>query len=318
MYYRTKTASQTDFYGDSYYYETNQQGDVTGLYKITYDAATKSLSATRVASYEYDAWGNVTYSTGTMAKTNPLKYRGYYYDAETGFYYLQSRYYDPAIGRFINADKPELVDFNFSKNLFVYSGNNPTTLKDDEGEFAISAVVGVALLCGLLGGVISAGTTHATGGDKTNVAFSFFGGFAAGFFAPIEGCALIGAGIAGACTYFSDLHTQKKAGKDVNHLQALSKGLCTFGTSAIIGAQFNGLQQSLAISGNRLVAAYGVSRATAAPATLAEYTISTYVIDPIFSNQSGRSNHTVPTQTYIDSLDTYQGNRGHTYHGYTY
>ena len=74
MYYRTKTASQTDFNGDSYYYETNQQGDVTGLYKITYNATTKALSATRVASYEYDAWGNVTYSTGTMAKINPLKY----------------------------------------------------------------------------------------------------------------------------------------------------------------------------------------------------------------------------------------------------
>ncbi|MEI3130034.1 MAG: RHS repeat-associated core domain-containing protein [Oscillospiraceae bacterium] len=46
----------------------------------------------------------MTYSTGTMAKINPLKYRGYYHDAESGFYYLQSRYYDPAIGRFINAD----------------------------------------------------------------------------------------------------------------------------------------------------------------------------------------------------------------------
>ena len=102
MYYRTKAAGQADFDGDSYYYETNQQGDVTGLYKITYDAATKALSATRVASYEYDAWGNVTYSTGTMAKINPLKYRGYYHDAESGFYYLQSRYYDPAIGRFVN------------------------------------------------------------------------------------------------------------------------------------------------------------------------------------------------------------------------
>ena len=85
MYYRSKAAGQADFDGDSYYYETNQQGDVTGLYKITYNATTKALSATRVASYEYDAWGNVTYSTGTMAKINPLKYRGYYHDAESGF-----------------------------------------------------------------------------------------------------------------------------------------------------------------------------------------------------------------------------------------
>ncbi len=73
MYYRTKMASQTDFNGDSYYYETNQQGDVTGLYKITYNASTNSLS-TRVDIYEYDAWGNVTYSTGEVADINPLRY----------------------------------------------------------------------------------------------------------------------------------------------------------------------------------------------------------------------------------------------------
>ena len=154
MYYRSKTASQTDFNGDSYYYETNQQGDVTGLYKITYDASTKSLSATRVASYEYDAWGNVTYSTGTMAKLNPLKYRGYYHDAETGFYYLQSRYYDPVIGRFINADDEKTIfnalsDYESSDGLngisyldhnqFAYCLNNPVNMSDDEGDFAVAA-----------------------------------------------------------------------------------------------------------------------------------------------------------------------------------
>ena len=152
MYYRSKTAGQTDFNGDSYYYETNQQGDVTGLYKITYDAANKALSATRVASYEYDAWGNVTYSTGTMAKINPLKYRGYYHDAESGFYYLQSRYYDPAIGRFINADDTDtLYDILGSyessdgsngisyadQNLFVYTINNPVNMSDSDGDYAM-------------------------------------------------------------------------------------------------------------------------------------------------------------------------------------
>lgn len=136
MYYRSKTASQTDFNGDSYYYETNQQGDVTGLYKITYDASTKSLSATRVASYEYDAWGNVTYSTGEMADINPLRYRGYYQDWESGYYYLQSRYYDPVIGRFINADGQISLDGSFlNTNQFVYCGNNPVNQVDPEGKF---------------------------------------------------------------------------------------------------------------------------------------------------------------------------------------
>ena len=100
LYYRVKLPNSNEYSGDSYYYETNQQGDVTGLYKITYNATTKALSATRVASYEYDAWGNVTYSTGEMADINPLRYRGYYQDWESGYYYLQSRYYDPVIGRF--------------------------------------------------------------------------------------------------------------------------------------------------------------------------------------------------------------------------
>ena len=138
MYYRTKTASQADFNGDSYYYETNQQGDVTGLYKITYNATTKALTATRVASYEYDAWGNVTYSTGTMANINPLKYRGYYHDAETGFYYLQSRYYDPAIGRFVNADGYASTGEGFlGYNMFAYCNNDPVNATDSTGEMRV-------------------------------------------------------------------------------------------------------------------------------------------------------------------------------------
>ena len=56
------------------------------------------------ASYTYDAWGRVISATGALAEINPFRYRGYYYDSETGFYYVSSRYYDPEIGRWINAD----------------------------------------------------------------------------------------------------------------------------------------------------------------------------------------------------------------------
>ena len=65
-------------------------------------------AARRDCRYTYDAWGNILSTTGSMASTlgqiSPLRYRGYVYDEETELYYLQSRYYDPAIGRFLNAD----------------------------------------------------------------------------------------------------------------------------------------------------------------------------------------------------------------------
>lgn len=79
----------------TYYYVLNLQGDVVKLV---------DGGGTSVASYAYDAWGDILSSSGSKAEINPLRYRGYYYDTETGFYYLQSRYYDPVTHRFINAD----------------------------------------------------------------------------------------------------------------------------------------------------------------------------------------------------------------------
>ena len=68
-----------------------------------------NTSGSPVVAYTYDAWGKLLSTGGDLATTlgvlNPLRYRGYVYDSETGLYYLQSRYYDPQIGRFINADQ---------------------------------------------------------------------------------------------------------------------------------------------------------------------------------------------------------------------
>ena len=97
--------------------------------------------------YTYDAWGKVTISS-SIGQTNPIRYRGYYYDTDTGFYYLQSRYYDPAIKRFINADDASLLGANgdfTSLNLYAYCGNNPVARSDSEGEFWISVAIGAAL-----------------------------------------------------------------------------------------------------------------------------------------------------------------------------
>ncbi|QVK19577.1 RHS repeat-associated core domain-containing protein [Mycoplasmatota bacterium] len=93
-------------------------------------------------SYIYDAWGNIIHTTDNtgsleLAKKNPYRYRGYRFDEETGWYYLQSRYYNPEIGRFINADGliGETGDI-LGHNMYAYTQNNPVMMVDPSGEFA--------------------------------------------------------------------------------------------------------------------------------------------------------------------------------------
>ena len=131
----------------TYYYVLNLQGDVVKL--IHYIPGFEYES---VATYEYDAWGNVS-GSGKLAEINPLRYRGYYYDNETGFYYLQSRYYDPANRRFMNADTYSTTDPGdaIGCNMFAYCGNNPVMRNDYSGDAwwhwvaATVAVVGLAV-----------------------------------------------------------------------------------------------------------------------------------------------------------------------------
>ena len=116
----------------TYYYVLNLQGDVVKL--IHYIPGFEYES---VATYEYDAWGNIVSSSGRLAEINPLRYRGYYYDNETGFYYLQSRYYDPANRRFINADSYASTGQGFvGTNMFAYCNNSPVFLVDSYGNMA--------------------------------------------------------------------------------------------------------------------------------------------------------------------------------------
>ena len=114
-----------------YYYVTNLQGDVVNIL---------NASGSTVASYSYNAWGKVLTATGTMAAVNPLRYRGYYYDTDTGLYYLQSRYYDPQICRFINADNLTSTGQGIlGTNAFSYCANNPVSRVDTKGSFWESA-----------------------------------------------------------------------------------------------------------------------------------------------------------------------------------
>ena len=163
-----------------YYYEFNLQGDIIGIIDST---------GTKVVEYTYGAWGDILSVTGTLADTigqkNPLRYRGYYYDAETGFYYVSSRYYDPEIGRFINADG-EISGIGgniLGYNLFAYCFNNPVNYSDPTGNWpklstifkgvaiAAAAVAAVAVCVvaapviagvGVASGVAAAATSIAT------------------------------------------------------------------------------------------------------------------------------------------------------------
>ena len=143
----------------TYYYEKNLQGDIVGI---------MNEAGYKVVSYTYDAWGNpyepvYSYNSGVSAtdranaELNPFRYRGYYYDVETGYYYLQTRYYNPEWGRFLNADSA-LYGNMLGFNLFAYCYNNPVNYFDPTGESGIAAVLagwassawGLMLVDGLL------------------------------------------------------------------------------------------------------------------------------------------------------------------------
>ena len=140
-------------YNDAYYYfEKNLFGDILRVYGVYGSLA---------AEFKYDSYGNVTSATGSMANRVKFRYRGYYFDAETGFYYLQSRYYDPTICRFVSADQYELLGTLSQTlgqlNLYAYCNNNPIMYADESGEGFIGGLIITLILGGLVYGGIAGG-----------------------------------------------------------------------------------------------------------------------------------------------------------------
>ena len=139
-------------------YVCNAQGDVV---KLIYNG-------TVYAEYTYDAWGNVLTATENgsynYAALNPLRYRGYYFDSETGFYYLQSRYYDPVVKRFLNADSYSSTDSGFvGYNMFAYCNNNPVGNQDPTGDIFITTLI-------LIGAIVVGGGVAVYTGVKARQA----------------------------------------------------------------------------------------------------------------------------------------------------
>ena len=170
----------TEVTNGNYLYRKNLFGDITGII---------NESGALVYEYTYSAFGksDEDEETGIGAK-NPFRYRGYYYDEETGLYYLKSRYYDPEVGRFITIDDISYIDPETINglNLYAYCGNNPVMNVDPNGKFfwlAFFAVVGISALIGAIDG----GITAAMNGQN------FWLGFAAG---------AIGGAIGGVIGYF--------------------------------------------------------------------------------------------------------------------
>ena len=133
---------------EEYLFVKNIQGDILHVYNST---------GNKLVSYVYDAWGNIistTYSNGggtSAARFNPFTYRGYYRDSETGMYYLNSRYYNPKMGRFISADAYVSTGQGLlGYNMYAYCGNNPVNRIDSEGEFWWAVILATVVFAAIL------------------------------------------------------------------------------------------------------------------------------------------------------------------------
>ena len=173
--YSAGKPTAVNYNGTDYYYVTNLQGDVVAIL---------DTGGNRVVEYVYDAWGKILSVTGTHADTlgqhNPLRYRGYVYDNETGLYYVSSRYYDPEIGRWINADNQLSTGSDLTgMNLFAYCGNNPVNRIDPTGEAWWHWALGAAVVA------VAAVATVVTCG---------------GFAAAATAVCMVGSGVAAATT----------------------------------------------------------------------------------------------------------------------
>ena len=208
-----------------YYFIKNLQGDVIAI--VDKDAQT-------IARYSYDAWGvpeiKLDSSDCQIATINPFRYRGYYYDKEIELYYLQSRYFDPEMGRFINTDEPDIITAvttsDFHANLFAYCSNDPVDNVDRIGYVVSPANVIGAIIGGILGAVGGYFLSRWLA-DKLNLKGWKRTLFIAGITAVITAAAAV-------IGYFIGPYVQKVGQKIINALKNLIKTSCCFAAGTLI------------------------------------------------------------------------------------
>lgn len=204
--------------GVEYYYIRNAQGDIIGLF---------DKDGNQIVSYKYDTWGklisikdgngnDITNDTSSVGYKNPYRYRGYRYDAETQLYYLQSRYYNPEWGRFINADgitgkTGELL----SHNMYSYCDNNPIS-REDHGGFVWQYIANAAI-SGVVGGLSYAAAAKASGTSFNwrDCGIAAGGGFISGAISPFSSKSVIifASGLIGGVQEYT---SQKTSGKKID------------------------------------------------------------------------------------------------------
>ena len=195
-----------------YFYLYNGLGDVTGLVDSSNQV---------VVRYQYNSWGKVTSTQDTsgvsLATLNPFRYRKYVHDPETGLYCLGSRYYDPEVGRFVNADDPSTIFAKpqelYSKNLYVYCDNNPIIRKDVQGYFPIPCIVGAVV------GAVVSGFSYvlSSGGeiDGVELAKSCLVGAVSGALAPLEPVRSIKKGYLAVASVINGINTAINTDGDI-------------------------------------------------------------------------------------------------------
>ena len=242
-----------------YYYIKNGQQDIIGL---------SDASGQWVVDYSYDTWGNLLKAGGSMASTlgvdNPFRYRGYYYDTETGLYYLESRYYNPELGRMMSADSLSVMGMSKTtlndKNLYNYCDGNPVGRVDESGTFPVAIFIQGAIggVIGFASGVMTAGAVAEIEGRKvttkevlTGAVTGFFTGAASGMIKSKGVAWIVNIAITGAVTaYATDGSIKDKLGAALNDMTKAAVTSVAFGVelpiledmgNTILGAAVGGI-----------------------------------------------------------------------------